>query len=159
MAGRGGGDRQRDRRLRHAPRQGRHHGAEGVAGHEEVAGRIDRRVLATLEFLAANGLRPTVTSLLRPGSITVNGNFSHHSTGTAVDIAAINGIPMTGNQGAGSITDVAVRRLLQLQGAMKPAQIITLMSYAGADNTVAMADHHDHIHVDLKARRGGAFCQ
>ena len=31
------------------------------------AGQIDRRVLATLEFLAASGLRPTVTSLqLRP---------------------------------------------------------------------------------------------
>ena len=30
---------------------------------------------------------------------------------------------------------------------MKPHQIITLMSYAGTDNTLAMADHYDHIHV------------
>jgi hypothetical protein len=30
---------------------------------------------------------------------------------------------------------------------MKPNQIITLMTYEGADNTFAMSDHHDHIHV------------
>ena len=34
-------------------------------GREDIrAGRIDRRVLATLEFLAASGLKPTVSSLL-----------------------------------------------------------------------------------------------
>ena len=30
---------------------------------------------------------------------------------------------------------------------MKPHQIISLMTFAGADNTLAMADHADHIHV------------
>ena len=55
-----------------------------------------------------------------------------------------------GNQGAGSITDIAVRRLLTLQGTMKPAQIITLMKYEGADNTLAMGDHADHIHVGFR---------
>ena len=54
---------------------------------------------------------------------------------------------MLGNQGEGSITDTAVRQLLTLQGTMKPAQIITLMKYEGTDNTVAMSDHHDHIHI------------
>ncbi|HEV2813887.1 MAG TPA: lytic murein transglycosylase, partial [Solirubrobacteraceae bacterium] len=48
------------------------------------AGLVDRRVLALLEFLAANGVRPGVSSLFRPGSITSSGNVSHHSTGTAV---------------------------------------------------------------------------
>jgi hypothetical protein len=43
-----------------------------------------------------------------------------------------------------------VRRLLTLQGTMKPAQIITLMEYEGSDNTVAMSDHHDHIHVGFQ---------
>ena len=42
---------------------------------------------------------------------------------------------------------MAVRRLLTLQGAMKPSQIITLMDYDGADNTLAMGDHDDHVHV------------
>jgi hypothetical protein len=121
-------------------------------GKDDIKGsRIDRRVLATLEFLAANGMRPTVTSLTCGHSaFTASGNVSHHTSGNAVDIAKINGIPMMGNQGEGSITDQAVRQLLTLQGTMKPAQIITLMKYDGTDNTFAMGDHADHIHVGFQ---------
>src|SRR5687767_15247499 len=63
-------------------------------GRRDVAtGQIDRRVLATLEFLAASGLKPTVSSLrCGHGTYTASGNVSHHSTGSAVDIAAVNGI-------------------------------------------------------------------
>jgi hypothetical protein len=112
------------------------------------AGGIDRRVLATLEFLAASGLRPTVSSLhCGHGYYTASGNVSEHSSGSAVDIAMINGIPILGHQGEGSITDITIRRLLTLQGTMKPHQIISLMSYPGTDNTLALADHYDHIHV------------
>ena len=115
------------------------------------AGIVDRRVLATLEFLAASGLKPTVTSLrCGHGFYTTSGNVSAHSSGNAVDIAKINGIPILGNQGKGSITDIAVRRLLTLQGTMQPNQIITLMTYKGASNTLAMSDHHDHIHVGFR---------
>jgi hypothetical protein len=115
------------------------------------ASRIDRRVLATLEFLAASGLRPTVTSLTCGHSyLTASGNVSHHSSGNAVDIAKVNGIPILGHQGPGSITDLAIRRLLTLQGTMKPAQIISLMKYRDADNTLALGDHHDHIHVGFQ---------
>ncbi|HEY8582033.1 MAG TPA: lytic murein transglycosylase [Capillimicrobium sp.] len=125
-------------------------------GRRDVAaGIIDRRVLASLEFLASSGLRPTVTSLQCGHSyLTASGNVSHHSTGTAVDIAAINGIPVLGHQGEGSITDVAVRRLLTLQGTMRPSQIITLMTYPGVDNTLAMPDHDDHIHVGWQPLSG-----
>ena len=119
------------------------------------AGAIDRRVLATLEWLAASGYRPTVSSLRCGHSVTTSsGNISEHSTGSAVDIAAINGVPILGHQGKGSITDIAVRRLLTLQGTMKPAQIITLMEYEGADNTLAMGDHNDHIHVGFTPMYG-----
>ena len=121
-------------------------------GRRDIEGGIvDRRVLATLEFLAASGLKPTVTSLrCGHGFYTKGGNVSAHSSGNAVDIAKINGIPILGNQGAGSITDISVRRLLTLQGTAKPAQIITLMTYEGTDNTLAMADHADHIHVGFR---------
>ena len=121
-------------------------------GRRDIRGSgIDRRVLASLEFLAANGLRPTVTSLkCGHGFFTASGNVSHHSSGNAVDIARINGTPILGHQGKGSITDIAVRRLLTLQGTMKPAQIITLMKYEGQDNTFAMSDHHDHIHLGFQ---------
>ena len=112
------------------------------------AGGIDRRVLATLVFLTANGLEPTISSLhCGHGYMTASGNVSEHSSGSAVDIAAINGTPIVGHQGDGSITDTTIRKLLALQGTMKPHQIISLMKYPNADNTLAMSDHYDHIHV------------
>ncbi len=120
-----------------------------ACGRQDIqAGAIDRRVLATLEFLAASGFKPTVTALKCGHSLyTTSGNISEHSTGDAVDIAAINGTPIAGHQGPGSLTDTVVRRLLTLQGTMKPHQIITLMQYTGTDNTLALPDHWDHIHV------------
>ncbi len=124
-----------------------------ACGTDDVrTGRIDRRVLASLEFLAASGFKPTVSSLRcgRESSPTASGNVSHHSSGNAVDISRVNGTPILGNQGKGSVTDFAVRRLLTLQGTMKPAQIITLMKYKGTDNTLAMGDHADHIHLGFR---------
>ena len=121
-------------------------------GRRDIEGGVvDRRALATLEFLASSGLKPTVTSLrCGHGFYTAGGNVSAHSSGNAIDIAKINGIPILGNQGAGSITDITVRRLLTLQGTLKPAQMITLMKYEGTDNTLAMGDHADHIHVGFR---------
>jgi hypothetical protein len=119
------------------------------------AGDIDRRVLATLEFLAAGGLKPTVTALHCGHSyLTSSGNVSEHSSGDAVDIAAINGIPILGHQGPGSITDITIRRLLTLQGTMKPHQIISLITFDGADNTLSLPDHNDHIHVGFRPLPG-----
>jgi hypothetical protein len=115
-------------------------------------GAIDRRVLATLEFLAASGLKPTVSALeCGHGTYTTSGNVSEHSSGNAVDIAAVNGITITpATQGPGSITDTTIQRLLTLQGTMKPHQIISLMKFDNADNTLAMSDHADHIHVGFQ---------
>jgi hypothetical protein len=120
-----------------------------ACGREDIsAGLIDQRVLATLEYLSASGLRPTVSSLECGHSyLTASGNVSEHSAGDAVDISAINGVPIAGNQGPGSITDITIQRLLALQGAMKPHQIISLMTFPGTDNTFAMPDHADHIHI------------
>jgi hypothetical protein len=126
-------------------------------GRQDIrSGQIDRRVLATLEFLAASGLRPTVTSLRCGHSyLTASGNVSEHTTGTAVDIAAINGVTISPEtQGAGSVTELTIQRLLTLQGAMKPHQIISLMKFDGTDNTFAMADHGDHIHVGFRPLYG-----
>ena len=119
------------------------------------SGAIDRRVLATLEFLASSGLKPTVSSLkCGHGYMTASGNVSEHTTGTAVDIAAINGVSIYGHQGSGSIADVTIQRLLTLQGTMKPHQIISLMTFKGTDNTFAMSDHADHLHVGWRPLYG-----
>ncbi|WP_320672570.1 lytic murein transglycosylase [Patulibacter defluvii] len=116
------------------------------------AGAIDRRVLATLEYLTANGLKLTITSLRSGhGYLTASGNVSEHSSGSAVDIAALNGITITPKtQGPGTITESTIRLLLQLQGAMKPHQIISLMTFSGTDNTMSLPDHDDHIHVGFR---------
>jgi hypothetical protein len=110
------------------------------------SGQIDRRTLAVLEYLAERGYRLTVTSLKCGHSFyTASGNVSAHSSGNAVDIAAVNGIPIIGNQGPGSVTEAVIRDLLKLQGTMRPAQIISLMELGPP--TFAMGDHADHIHV------------
>jgi len=134
-------------------------------GRQDIqTGQIDRRVLATLEFLEVSGLKPTVSALKCGHSdLTTEGNVSGYSTGDAADISQINGIPVLGHQGPGSITDTTIRKLLTLQGSMKPHQIISLMSYPGTDNTLAMADHYNHIHIGFKplfnpsATLAGAF--
>jgi hypothetical protein len=121
-------------------------------GRQDIqTGQIDRRVLATLEFLAVSGLKPTVSALKCGHSeLTTEGNVSEHSTGDAVDISEVNGIPIVGHQGPGTITDTTIRKLLTLQGSMEPHQIISLMSYPGASNTLAKADHYNHIHVGFR---------
>ena len=126
-----------------------------ACGRKDIqGGQIDRRVLATLEFLANSGLKPTVTALKCGHSyLTTSGNVSEHSSGDAVDIGAINGIPILGHQGKGSITAITIERLLTLQGSMKPHQIISLMTpadFGGADNILSLPDHNNHIHVGFR---------
>ncbi|HMJ32748.1 MAG TPA: lytic transglycosylase domain-containing protein [Baekduia sp.] len=120
-----------------------------ACGREDVeAGRVDARVLATLFFLAESGFSLQVSSLeCGHGVMTASGNVSAHSYGAAVDIAAVDGTPIAGHQGPGSITEDVLRRLVDLQGRMRPNQIISLMTLDQATNTLAMADHADHIHV------------
>jgi len=116
------------------------------------AGLIDQRILAMVEFLAKSGIKPTV-SALRCGNSLANtafdksGKLSDSASGDGVDISAINGIPVEGHQGPGSITDIAIRQLLKLQGSYKPNTIVSLMSYPSTDNTVAASDHADRIHI------------
>jgi hypothetical protein len=123
----------------------------GCGREDIIENRIDDRVLAALEFLRLSKLDPTVSALECGHSFfTTSGNVSEHSSGDAVDIAAINGTPILGHQGEGSITDDVVRHLLQLQGLMDPHQIITLMTYPGEDNTLALPDHANHVHIGFK---------
>ena len=111
-------------------------------------GAIDRRILAVLEFLSASGLKPTVTGL-KCGSTPTgsNGIDPAGASGASVDISAINGIAVQGHQGAASITDITIRRLLTLQGAMQPDQIVSLMSYKGQPTAVDLSDHANRIQI------------
>ena len=114
-----------------------------------AAGVIDRRVLATIEFLSASGLDPSISGL-QCGQNAINKTTpgaNAAATGNSMEISAINGVPIQGHQGAGSITDITIRRLLTLQGSLRPNQIISLMSYPGQTNTLALPDHSDRIQI------------
>jgi murein DD-endopeptidase MepM/ murein hydrolase activator NlpD len=119
-----------------------------TCGREDIAGgRIDRRLLAMLEYLRSKGFELTITALECGHSLlTTSGNVSEHSTGDAVDIAVIDGVPVTGHQGPGTVTDELIRTVLQLQGTMHPHQVISLEDLPG-ETSFAMADHYDHVHV------------
>jgi len=119
-----------------------------TCGREDIAsGFTDRRILAMLAYLRTEGYELTITSLTcGHGYLTASGNVSEHSTGDAVDIAAINGVPVAGNQGPGTLTDDLIHTVLQLQGTMHPHQVISLEDLPGP-TSIALADHYDHVHV------------
>jgi hypothetical protein len=113
-----------------------------------AAGLIDRRVLATIEFLSASGLTPYVSGLKCGHSLDGStGTDAAGASGSSVDISKINNVPVLGHTGPGSITDITIRRLLTLQGAMRPDQIISPISYKGENSTLALPDHKNRIQV------------
>ncbi|HEV7399967.1 MAG TPA: lytic murein transglycosylase [Solirubrobacterales bacterium] len=117
-------------------------------GRSDIAtGQIDRRVLAMLEYLVSKGFKLTITALKCGHSLmTTSGNVSEHSTGDAVDIAVIDGVPVTGHQGPGTLTDELIKTVLELQGTMHPHQVISLEDLPG-ETSFALPDHYDHVHV------------
>jgi len=123
-------------------------------GRTDIAtGQVDRRVLATLEYLVEKGFRLTLTSLkCGHGFLTASGNVSNHSSGNAVDIAEINGIPVIGHQGPGTLTHALLETVLQLQGTMAPEELISLEELGGP--SFAMADHADHVHIGWQPMYG-----
>jgi Transglycosylase SLT domain len=117
-------------------------------GREDIAsGKIDRRVLAVLEYLRSKGFTLRISALECGHSyLTTSGNVSEHSTGDAVDIAEIDGVPVTGHQGPGTLTDQLIKDVLQLQGTMHPHQVISLEDLPG-ETSFALPDHYDHVHI------------
>jgi hypothetical protein len=137
-----------------------------ACGRRDVAGGdLDRRVLAVLELLSRSGLQPTVAGLRCPHGgdrSDALGNASSaasshsaalraeaHEGGTAVDISAINGIPIAGHQGPGTVADAVIRTLLTLHGQFAPHRIVSLMKYPEAPSTEALPAAWDHIHIDF----------
>ncbi len=124
-------------------------------GRGEVrAGQVDRRVLAALEFLSVSGLKPTVSSLgcTHLARAAGAGNATGSSTGETLNISAIDGTPIAGHEQPGSLADIAVHKLLRLQGTMKPRQIATgSLDYPGTANTLTLPADRGLIHVGFLA--------
>jgi Transglycosylase SLT domain/Peptidase family M23 len=125
-------------------------------GREDIeTGKIDRRVLAVLEYLRTKGFTMRITALECGHSyLTDNGSVSEHSTGDAVDIAEINGVPVTGHQGPGTLVHQLIEDVLELQGPMQPHQVISLENFPG-EVSFAEASHYDHVHIGYRPVEAG----
>ncbi len=116
--------------------------------NEVASGVIDMRALAVLAFLSRSGLKPTVGTLhCGQGAFDLAGYVPAAHSGDALAITQINGIPIAGHQGAGSITDTTIRTLLTLPAKFIPRQIVSLMQYPGVQRTLARPDHADYVEV------------
>ncbi len=102
--------------------------------------RVDRRVLAALEFLSASGLRPTVSprSCRQPTAVGARSSGGVAPAVAAALIAAVDGQPVAGPSGPSAIATVLVHKLAQLQGVMRPLQIASATRFAGAPESVAL---------------------
>ncbi len=121
------------------------------ARHEIASGAIDRRLLAVLAFLSRSGLKPTVSTFYRGPSRAAVGHVSAPDTGGAVAISKVNGTPVAGHEGSGTITDTTIRTLLTLQGEFAPSQIVSLMKYPDAANTLATPAHPNAVQIRFVA--------
>ena len=118
-----------------------------VGGREDLAnGKINVRVIALMAYMAETFNQVTVSCLesghrlfARPGVV------SAHMYGLAVDIAAVDGTTIQGNQEPGGITERAVRDVLLLPSELQPRQVISLLGLGGA--SFPLPNHADHIHV------------
>jgi Transglycosylase SLT domain/Peptidase family M23 len=120
-----------------------------ACGRRDIeAGKIDRRVLAAIEYLSASGLDPDVTGLACDASVNgTTGVDEAGTTGQSVDISKINGTPIEGHTGPGSVTDQTIRKLLALQGSMAPTQIVGPISYRDQPTTLALPSHQNRIQI------------
>jgi hypothetical protein len=118
-----------------------------AGGRSDIAaGRVDVRVLALLRYLAEAHGQVTVSCLISGHGLYARpGVISAHIYGLAVDISALGGVSIYGNQQPGGLTEKAVRNILLLPVELRPKQVISLLGLGGP--SFALANHYDHIHV------------
>ena len=116
-------------------------------GREDIrSGKTDVRVIVLISYLAEAHKQVTVSSLTSGhGVYSRPGVVSAHTYGQAVDIAALEGKSIIGNQEPGGLTEMAVRNMLLLPAELRPRQLISLLGLGGP--SFPMGNHDDHIHV------------
>ncbi|HST25970.1 MAG TPA: hypothetical protein VLJ76_08260 [Gaiellaceae bacterium] len=119
---------------------------EGIG--DVTSGKLDVRILAVIEYLAQADGEVSVSCLISGHSLYVAGRpgvVSAHIYGRAVDISAVDNVPILDHQGPGTITEHTIEQLLALPASVEPVQIISLMTLGGP--SFALADHYNHIHI------------
>jgi hypothetical protein len=122
---------------------------DGCGRQDIEGGEMDRRVLAVIEYLSYSGLPPDVS-----GSVcgqSAGPGRAGGALGTELQITKLAGIAVAGHQRDGGVVDLAIHDLLQLQGSLRPAQIISLRSYPWQAATIALPDHADRLEIDFSA--------
>jgi len=123
-------------------------------------GHVDRPVLAMLEYLSVSGLKPTVAGLHCAARAPASEPNASASASETVRITAIDGTPIAGHQGPGSIADTTIRKLLMLQGLDRPRRILSATNVPGAKIAFVRASASDYIAVAFgppgSARGAGA---
>lgn len=118
-----------------------------AGGRDDLgAGRIDVRIVALISYLGEAFGHVSVTSLFSGHGLYARpGVVSAHVYGHAVDVAALGGASIAGNQQPGGLTEQAVRAIMALPAELQPRQVISLLGLGGS--SFPLADHHDHIHI------------
>jgi hypothetical protein len=119
-------------------------------------GKVQRPVLAALEYLSVSGLKPTVSGLRCPGRAPASEGNASARAGDTVEITAVNGVPIAGHQGPGSIADTTIRKLLMLEGLNRPRRIVSLTSIPGTTSTFVKPSAGNYIEVAFGSHGGGA---
>ena len=115
--------------------------ADGLA--DLRAGRIDPRVISVLEHLSREH-HLTISSMRSDHDrLTAGGSVSNHTYGRAVDIAAIDGVPVgPGNR----VAQRLAVELSTLDPSIRPTEIGSPWSLPGPAYFTD-GDHQDHLHV------------
>jgi hypothetical protein len=121
-------------------------GLTAAGASDIVAGRVDVRVLVAIRYLVVEFHQVRVSSLVTGHRFFARpGVMSAHVDGLAVDISAVKGLPIAGNQSIGGVAERAIEALQRLPTEVQPQQIISLLGLGGA--SFPQADHDDHIHI------------
>src|SRR4051794_10389605 len=113
-------------------------------------GQIDRRVLATINFLADNGFRLSISSLkcdAHDGSGSASQIGAEHSSGDAVAISKVDGVPVAGRQGRGTPADALIKTVLGQQGVMEPDQVTSHEDLPGPVSSSLSGKRGDRIDI------------
>jgi hypothetical protein len=110
--------------------------------------KVDRRLLAVIEYLSYAGLAPTVTEPACAGTSATTGSSPMLER---LMITALNGEPVAGNTQRGGPVDVATRLLLGLRGVLRPTRVIGPLSYPWEPAALMLPDHSGELEIDLNS--------
>jgi hypothetical protein len=118
-----------------------------------------------MNFLADNGFRLQINSLRcdphlqKPskGSATASQMQTDHSSGTAMTISKVDGLPVAAHQGPGTAVDALIKTVLGQQGIMEPDQVTSHEDLPGAVSTSVSGERGDSVDIGFTPLTGTTY--